>query len=49
MHSSDRGREEALPTAYSNSSEGDAMLFSLHLWAAPVRNLVWVTAAFGYR
>ena len=26
-----------------------AMLVNLHLWEAPVRNLDWVTSAFGYR
>jgi len=25
------------------------MLVNLHLWEAPVRNLDWVTSAFGYR
>jgi hypothetical protein len=25
------------------------MLVHLHLWEAPVRNLDWVTSAFGYR
>jgi len=25
------------------------MLLNLHLWEAPVRNLDWVTSAFGYR
>ena len=27
----------------------DQMLITLHLWAAPVRNMDWVTSAFGYR
>lgn len=27
----------------------DSMLVNLHLWEAPVRNLDWVTSAFGYR
>jgi hypothetical protein len=26
-----------------------SMLVNLHLWEAPVRNLDWVTSAFGYR
>ena len=28
---------------------GGDMLVNLHLWEAPVRNLDWVTSAFGYR
>ena len=28
---------------------GGTMLVNLHLWEAPVRNLDWVTSAFGYR
>ena len=29
--------------------EEATMLVNLHLWEAPVRNLDWVTSAFGYR
>jgi hypothetical protein len=29
--------------------KGGFMLLNLHLWEAPVRNLDWVTSAFGYR
>jgi hypothetical protein len=31
------------------SRQGGDMLVNLHLWEAPVRNLDWVTSAFGYR
>jgi len=24
-------------------------MLNLHLWSAPVRNLVWVASSFGYR
>ncbi len=30
-------------------AKGGVMLLNLHLWEAPVRNLDWVTSAFGYR
>ena len=30
-------------------AQGGDMLLNLHLWEAPVRNLDWVTSAFGYR
>lgn len=30
-------------------TSGGTMLVNLHLWEAPVRNLDWVTSAFGYR
>jgi hypothetical protein len=36
------------PPATAHSKE-DSMLVNLHLWEAPVRNLDWVTSAFGYR
>ena len=49
MQSSALGWGRTASDRLSNSDKGDAMLFSLHLWAAPVRNLVWVTSAFGYR
>ncbi len=39
---------EGSPPATRTSQEGN-MLVNLHLWEAPVRNLDWVTSAFGYR
>jgi hypothetical protein len=32
-----------------HTPQGETMLLNLHLWEAPVRNLDWVTSAFGYR
>ena len=42
---------ETVSTSPSGDStrQGGVMLFNLHLWEAPVRNLDWVTSAFGYR
>ncbi len=39
--------EESPPATWARQ-EG-TMLVNLHLWEAPVRNLDWVTSAFGYR
>ena len=38
----------AKPPSLARAKEA-AMLVNLHLWEAPVRNLDWVTSAFGYR
>jgi hypothetical protein len=35
--------------AGDHARQGGDMLLNLHLWEAPVRNLDWVTSAFGYR
>jgi hypothetical protein len=37
------------PPGDVRSRQGGVMLLNLHLWEAPVRNLDWVTSAFGYR
>jgi hypothetical protein len=37
------------PPRRPRARQGGVMLVNLHLWEAPVRNLDWVTSAFGYR
>jgi len=42
------GAAEAAVFSFAPEGKRERML-KLHLWSAPVRNLVWVAASFGYR